>query len=122
MSVSDPYLTGLSVSSDASLIRLGVPLLDEYLEFVAARCRPNTVVAVAFDLKVFFGVVAKPPSEITSGDVLAFISAQRAGGDGRSLRVIDEMAGLSARTVARRISTVAGLFSYLLARGDVAAG
>jgi hypothetical protein len=26
----------LSVSSVASLIRLGVPLLDEYLEFVAA--------------------------------------------------------------------------------------
>ena len=119
MSVSDPYLTGLSVSSAAPPIRLGVPLLDEYLEFVAARCRPNTVLAVAFDLKVFFGFVPKPPSEVTSSDVLAFISAQRAGGDGRSLRAIDEMAGLSARTVARRISTVAGLFSYLLARGDV---
>jgi integrase/recombinase XerD len=119
MSVSDPYVTGLSVSSAASAIRLGVPLLDEYLEFVAARCRPNTVLAVAFDLKVFFGVVPKPPSEITSSDVLAFISAQRAGGDGRSLRAIDDAAGLSARTVARRISTVAGLFAYLLARGDV---
>jgi integrase/recombinase XerD len=77
------------------------------------------VLAVAFDLKVFFGVVGKPPSEITSSDVLAFISAQRAGGDGRSLRAIDDAAGLSARTVARRISTVAGLFAYLLARGDV---
>jgi integrase/recombinase XerD len=81
--------------------------------------RPNTVLAVAFDLKVFFGVVGKPPSEITSSDVLAFFSAQRAGGDGRSLRAIDDAAGLSARTVARRISTVAGLFAYLLARGDV---
>jgi integrase/recombinase XerD len=33
--------------------RLGVPLLDEYLEFLAGRCRPNTVLAVAYDLKVF---------------------------------------------------------------------
>lgn len=119
MSVSDPCLIGLSVASGAPLIRLGVPVLDEYLEFVAARCRPNTVLAVAFDLKVFFGFVGKPPREITSSDVLGFISAQRAGGDGRSVRAIDEVSGLSARTVARRISTVAGLFAYLLARGDV---
>jgi integrase/recombinase XerD len=119
MSVSDPCLTGLSVSSSASLVRLGVPLLDDYLEFVAARSRPNTVLAVAFDLKVFFGFVGKPPSEINSSDVLAFISAQRAGGDGGSLRGVDDAVGLSARTVARRISTVAGLFGYLLARGDV---
>jgi hypothetical protein len=38
MSVSDPYLTGLSVSSAASAIRLGVPLLDEYLEFDRTLC------------------------------------------------------------------------------------
>ncbi|HEY1624596.1 MAG TPA: hypothetical protein VGG16_12425, partial [Streptosporangiaceae bacterium] len=25
------------------MARLGVPLLDEYLEFLAGRCRPNTV-------------------------------------------------------------------------------
>ena len=37
------------------------PVLDAYLEFVAARCRPNTVLATAFDLKVFFAVVAKGP-------------------------------------------------------------
>jgi hypothetical protein len=35
-------------------VRLGVPLLDVYLEFLAGRCRPNTVLAVAYDLKVFF--------------------------------------------------------------------
>ena len=40
--------------------RLGEPLLDTYLDFVAARCRPITVLAVAFDLKVFFGVVGRP--------------------------------------------------------------
>jgi integrase/recombinase XerD len=43
------------------VVRLGVPLLDEYLEFLAGRCRPNTVLAVAYDLKVFFTVVGKPP-------------------------------------------------------------
>jgi len=42
-------------------VRLGVQLLDEYLEFLAGRCRPNTVLAVAYDLKVFFTVVGKPP-------------------------------------------------------------
>lgn len=59
--------------------RLGEPLLDRYLEFVAARCRPNTVLAVAFDLKVSFGVVGKAPAEVTAADVLGFITAQRAG-------------------------------------------
>src|SRR5438034_2686479 len=39
---------------------LGVRLLDEYLEFVDGRCRPNTVLAVAYDLKVFLTTVGKP--------------------------------------------------------------
>jgi hypothetical protein len=38
-----------------------VPLADVYLEFLGGRCRPNTVRAAAYDLKVFFTVVAKPP-------------------------------------------------------------
>jgi hypothetical protein len=29
------------------VVRLGVPLLDEYLKFLAGRCRPNTLLAVA---------------------------------------------------------------------------
>jgi hypothetical protein len=33
--------------------RLGVRLLDEYLRFLAGRCRPNTVLAAAYELKVF---------------------------------------------------------------------
>ncbi len=111
-----------SLTSSGELrVRLGVGLLDNYLEFVAARCRPNTVLAVAFDLKVFFAVVDKLPAAVTSSDVLAFISSQRAGGDGRSIRAVDEESALSSRTVARRLSTVSGLFSYLLARGDVSA-
>ena len=39
----------------------GCRWLDEYLEFLAGRCRPNTVLAAAYDLKVFFTVVGKPP-------------------------------------------------------------
>jgi site-specific recombinase XerD len=117
----DLCLSRSSRSSGEPIVRLGVGLLDDYLEFVAARCRPNTVLAVAFDLKVFFTVVGKVPAAVTSSDVLAFISSQRAGGDGRSLRAVDEETALSSRTVARRLSTVSGLFSYLLARGDVAA-
>ena len=39
------------------VVRLGVRLLDEYLEFLAGRRWPNTVLAVAYDLKVFFAVV-----------------------------------------------------------------
>jgi site-specific recombinase XerD len=101
-------------------VRLGVPLLDGYLDFVAARCRPNTVLATAHDLKVFFAVVGKAPAEVTSADVLAFMTAQRNGGDAR-LQVADGAAGVSTRTLRRRLSTVSGLFGYLHARGDVAA-
>jgi integrase/recombinase XerD len=39
--------------------RLGERLLDRYLEFVAGRCRPNTLRAVAFDQKTFFAVTGK---------------------------------------------------------------
>jgi integrase/recombinase XerD len=120
MALLDQCLIRQSTSGELQ-VRLGVPLLDDYLEFVASRCRANTVLAVAFDLKVFFGVVDKPPLEVTSNDVITFISSQRAGGDGRSIREVDEEAALSARTVARRLSSVSGLFAYLLACGEVPA-
>jgi len=109
-----------SRNADGGLVvRLGVPLLDEYLEFLAGRCRPNTVLAVAYDLKVFFTVVAKPPRRVRPVDVLAFMTAQRTGGDGR-LQVADASAGVSARTLRRRLSSVSGLYGFLHARGDVA--
>jgi integrase/recombinase XerD len=100
------------------VVRLGVRLLDEYLEFLAGRCRPNTVLAVAYDLKVFFTAVAKSPRRVCPADVLAFMTAQRAGGDGR-LQVAEPGAGVSARTLRRRLSSVSGLYGFLLARGDV---
>ena len=101
------------------VVRLGVGLLDDYLEFLAGRCRPNTVLAVAYDLKVFFTVVGKPPRRVRSGDVLAFMTAQRAGGEGRLQLAGAEPGGVSARTLRRRLSSVSGLYGFMLVRGDV---
>ena len=95
---------------------LGHRLVDRYLEFVAGRARPNTLRAVAFDLKAFFAVVAKDPAEVTAADVSGFLAGQR--GDRGVVRLADREPGLSARTIARRLSSVDGLYAYLIARGD----
>lgn len=57
---------------------LGHPDVDDYLQFVAARARPNKLLATAFDLKVFFTVVGKEPAAVNSRDVLGFLKSQRA--------------------------------------------
>ncbi|MFC7655405.1 hypothetical protein ACFQV8_01540 [Pseudonocardia benzenivorans] len=57
---------------------LGHALLDDYLAFVASRGRPNTLLATAYDLKVFFTVVRKEPAAVVTADIFAFITAQRA--------------------------------------------
>ena len=111
--------------SGEPVLRLGVRLLDDYLEFLAGRCRPNTVLAAAYDLRVFFTVVAKAPDEVCAADVLGFITAQRTGRVGagavvQSLNVEGDSAGVSTTTVARRLSTVSGFFAFLQVRGDVA--
>jgi site-specific recombinase XerD len=103
------------------VVRFGVALLDGYLEFLAVRSRPNTVVAVAYDLKVFFTVVGKAPGRVVAADVLAFVTAQYAGGPARRVQPVGEGGGVSARTVRRRLSSVSGLFAFLQARGDVEA-
>src|SRR4029453_13459648 len=55
-----------------------------------------------------------------SGDVLGFVTAQHTGGGlGRLHSVAPGAAGVSARTVRRRLSSVSGLFGFLLARGAV---
>jgi integrase/recombinase XerD len=96
---------------------LGEQLVDRYLEFVAGRARPNTLRAVAFDLKAFFTVLAgKEPVEVTAADVFEFLAHQR--GDRSVVRLADRESGLSARTIARRLSSVSGLYAYLVARGD----
>jgi len=72
-----PCLVRSTVGPELRSVTLGHSLLDDYLEFVAARARPNTLLAVAYDLKVFFTVIGKEPADITTGDVLDFIKAQR---------------------------------------------
>ncbi|MHB8330220.1 MAG: tyrosine-type recombinase/integrase [Acidimicrobiales bacterium] len=100
-------------------VTLGHPLVDSYLSFVGARARHNTWMAQAYDLKVFFSVVAKDPVEVTTADVLAFITDQRKPRLGANVvRLEDREPGLSARTIKRRLATVSGLYAYLLALGD----
>lgn len=106
---------------------LGDPLLDAYVEFVAARSRPNTVLSTWFDLKVFFTVVARPVDQVRPVDVLGFITAQRAGlpslPDPHLVPAAapTDGAGVSLRTIRRRLSTITGLYAFLRVRGDVAA-
>ena len=99
---------------------LGDPLVDDYLRFVAARSRPNTVLATAYDLKVFFTVVGKEPARVSTTDVMEFLAAQRVSRRGQHVvRLEDGESGLSARTLKRRLASLSGLFMYLQARDDV---
>ena len=116
-----PCLVRSVQGTDIQALRLGDPLLDDYLAFVGARARTNTWLAVASDLKIFFASVGKAPAEVTTADVFAFLTAQRAPRRGtKVVRLDDGEAGLAARTIARRLSSVAGLYAYLVARGDAA--
>ena len=119
MPVSAVRLTRSRDAAGGLVLRLGVPLLDEYLEFLAGRCRPNTVLAVAYDLKVFFTVVGKPPRRVRPADVLGFMTAQRTGGEGLLQIAGSGAGGVPARTLRRRLSSVSGFYGFLLARGDV---
>ena len=117
--VFTPASVRLEQNDAGTVIRLGHPLVDAYLELVGARARLNTLLAVAYDLRVFFTVVAKDPAEITPNDVLAFVTAQRAPRHGaKVVRIEDGEAGLSARTIKRRLTSIAGLFDYLIVRED----
>jgi integrase/recombinase XerD len=70
---------------------LGDPLVDSYLAFVAGRCRPNTLRAVAHDLKTFFAVIDKDPVEVVAADVFDFVADQR--GDRTVVRIADGESG-----------------------------
>jgi site-specific recombinase XerD len=111
-----PLLVRSTSVSGGVRYRLGDQLVDRYLEFVAGRARPNTLRAVAFDLKTFFTVVAKDPRDVLPADVFGFLADQR--GDRTVLRLSDRESGLSARTIARRLSSVSGFYAYAIARGD----
>ena len=115
----EPCMRRVMDGRELRLITLGHPLVDAYLEFVAARGAVNTWLATAYDLKVFFEVVGgEDPSEVTAADVFAFLGQQRTPRVEKVVRIEDGEAGLSARTIARRLSSVAGLFEYLIVRGD----
>ena len=113
---SFPVLVRTSSPTGETRFQLGHPLIDSYLEFVAGRARPNTLRAIAFDLKAFFTVVDKDPLAIVPADVFEFLADQR--GDRTVVRLSDGESGLSARTIARRLSSVSGFYAYLVARGD----
>ena len=69
------------------------------------------MLAHAYDLKVFFTVIDKDPVDVVYVDVLAFIAAQRQPRvAGNVVRIEDGESGLSARTIKRRLVTIAGLY------------
>jgi hypothetical protein len=106
MSLLDPCLIRFRGPSGQVVVRVGMPLVDDYLEFMEGRCRPNTVLAAAYDLRVFFRLVDKTPAEVVAGDVLGFITAHRTGRSGSAglHPVDDEPGGVAISTVARRLS------------------
>jgi site-specific recombinase XerD len=111
-----PCLIRSSTEGGEVRFALGDPLVDSYLAFVAGRCRPNTLRAVAHDLKTFFRIIEKAPVDVAAADIFEFVADQR--GDRSVVRISDGESGLSARTIARRLSSVSGFYAYLVARGD----
>jgi integrase len=99
---------------------VGHELVDEFLEFASGRARPNTVRAYAHDLSVFFSVIRKEPKEVTSRDVLHFVTAQRQPRKGaeKVVRISDGESGMSPSTIKRRLAAVSSLYGYLVMRGD----
>ena len=113
MSLLDPCLIRSRGPAGQLVVRLGMPLVDDYLEFLEGRCRPNTVLAAAYDLRLFFAVVDKPAVDVRPADVLGFITAQRHGRSQASgVQVVEEEAsGVATSTVARRLSIISGFFA-----------
>src|SRR5260221_14369463 len=97
-----------SISPTGELaVSIGHRAVDDYLRFVGARSRPETLLATAFDLKVFFSWAEKRPAAVRTRDVVAFVADQRRG-SAKVAGIGDGGSGLSARTVARRLSSLSG--------------
>lgn len=120
MEWSPSFTRSARPDGDGHVYQVGHPAVDEFLEFVAGRARPNTVRAYAHDLKVFFEVVGKEPAEVTPADVMAFVTAQRRPRPGaeKVVRISDGAGGLSSATIKRRLAAVSSLYGYLVIRGD----
>ena len=99
--------------------KLGHRLVDDYLEVVAARLRPNSTLAVAYDLKVFFTVVDVDPLDVRRRHVIGFIRAQRTGSNDTTVVPFDESGGLALSTIRRRLSSLSGFYAYLVALGEM---
>ena len=84
---SFPCLVRFASGSGQVRYRLGDRVVDRYLEFVAGRCRPNTLRAVAFDLKAFFTVIGKDPVQVTPRRTCS--SSWPIGGDRTVVRLAD---------------------------------
>src|SRR5450755_893841 len=100
-----PSMERVVQGSELRSITLGHPLVDAYLEFVGARGAVNTWLATAYDLQVFFAVVSNEPAEASSADGVGCLAQQRRRGDAKAVRIEDGEPGLSARTIARRLSS-----------------
>src|SRR5438128_12689388 len=72
-----PVLKRTVEDGEVVALTLGHALVDDYLGFVGARARPNTLLATAFDLKVFFSAFGKDPAQVTRADVFTFLKSQR---------------------------------------------
>jgi hypothetical protein len=59
-----PCLIRSSTAGGEARYVLDDPLVDSHLEFVAGRSRPNTLRAVAHDLKTFLTVIDKDPIDV----------------------------------------------------------
>jgi integrase len=69
---------------------------------------------------VFFKVVGKNPAEVTTKDVLGFVTSQRRPRSGAEniVRISDGGSGMSTSTIKRRLAAVSSLYGYLVIRGD----
>lgn len=118
MSTTFPTLT-LPDEGSCLAPTLGHRLVDNYLESVAARLRPNSMLAIVYDLKVFFTTVDIDPVEVRRRDVLDFIRIQRNGTADRKVIPINGSGGVALSTIRRRLSSVAGFYAHLVALGDI---
>ncbi|MDW3212431.1 MAG: tyrosine-type recombinase/integrase [Ilumatobacteraceae bacterium] len=98
---------------------LGHRLVDDYLESVHARLRPNSTLAVVYDLKVFFTVIDVDPLDVRRRHVLEFIRVQRTGSAHATVVPMDQSDGLALSTIRRRLSTLAGFYAHLVALGEL---